>query len=134
MAVLLSEGCEKDRLTRRRRRSKLELKRMQSSLPRADFATGARMIERPVWPRRARRLLSRCALLVLVAVLVAGCGSASGTTSTVSTGPYQLVFSDDFNGAANTGVNTNNWIYDLGTGYPGGPPNWGTGEVEVMTD
>ena len=46
---------------------------------------------------------------------------------------YTLVFGDDFNGAAGTGVNTANWLYDTGTSYPGGPPNWGTGEVETMT-
>src|SRR5262245_34303747 len=51
---------------------------------------------------------------------------------------WQLVWSDEFAGAANTGVDTgpNGWIYDLGSGYacPGCPPNWGTGEVETMTD
>jgi beta-glucanase (GH16 family) len=45
-----------------------------------------------------------------------------------------LVFSDDFNGAAGTGVSTANWLYDLGTSYPGGAPNWGTHEVETMTN
>jgi beta-glucanase (GH16 family) len=47
---------------------------------------------------------------------------------------WNLVFSDDFNGPANTGVNRSNWIYDLGHGYPGGATNWGTGEIETMTD
>jgi beta-glucanase (GH16 family) len=31
-------------------------------------------------------------------------------------------------------VNTGNWRYDLGTSYPGGAPNWGTHEVETMTN
>ena len=44
------------------------------------------------------------------------------------------VFSDDFTGAAGTGLNRSNWLYDIGTGYPGGASNWGTGEVETMTD
>src|SRR3954452_22105605 len=44
------------------------------------------------------------------------------------------VFSDDFTGAAGTGLNRSNWLYDIGTGYPGGAANWGTGEVETMTD
>ncbi|NKQ27726.1 glycoside hydrolase family 16 protein, partial [Streptomyces galbus] len=47
---------------------------------------------------------------------------------------WTQVFLDDFNGAAGTGVNTSNWQYDLGTSYPGGAPNWGTGEVETMTN
>jgi beta-glucanase (GH16 family) len=45
-----------------------------------------------------------------------------------------LVFSDDFTGAANTGIDTANWLYDLGTSDPGGAPDFGTGEVETMTN
>jgi hypothetical protein len=47
---------------------------------------------------------------------------------------WNQIFVDDFNGPANTGVNTGNWRYTTGTGYPGGPPGFGTGEVEVMTN
>jgi beta-glucanase (GH16 family) len=47
---------------------------------------------------------------------------------------WNTVFSDDFTGAAGTGLNTADWLYDIGTGYPGGAANWGTGEVETMTD
>ena len=28
------------------------------------------------------------------------------------------------------GINEANWLYDIGTSYPGGAPNWGTGEIE----
>ncbi len=45
-----------------------------------------------------------------------------------------LIFSDDFTGAAGTGLDRTNWLYSIGTGYPGGAPNWGTGEIERMTD
>jgi beta-glucanase (GH16 family) len=44
------------------------------------------------------------------------------------------VWSDEFNGPANTGVNAANWLYDTGTKYPGGAADWGTGEVETMTN
>ncbi len=45
-----------------------------------------------------------------------------------------LIWSDEFSGGANTGVNTGNWLYDTGTCYPGCPAaQWGTGEVETMT-
>ena len=27
-----------------------------------------------------------------------------------------------------------NWIIDTGTSYPGGPANWGTGEIQVYTN
>jgi hypothetical protein len=52
-------------------------------------------------------------------------GAPSGMTT---------VFSDDFTGAAGSGLNTSNWLYDIGTSYPGGAGNWGTGEVETMTN
>lgn len=39
---------------------------------------------------------------------------------------WTLQFSDDFNGAAGSGLNTSNWRYDTGTG-------WGTGEIENMS-
>ncbi|GAA3282493.1 glycoside hydrolase family 16 protein [Dactylosporangium vinaceum] len=47
---------------------------------------------------------------------------------------WTQVFADDFSGSAGTGVNTANWLYDLGHGYPGGAGNWGTGEIENMTN
>ncbi|MDQ0936889.1 glycoside hydrolase family 16 protein [Streptomyces turgidiscabies] len=47
---------------------------------------------------------------------------------------WTQVFLDDFNGTAGTGVNTGNWQYATGTSYPGGPANWGTGEIETMTN
>jgi len=46
---------------------------------------------------------------------------------------YRLRFSDDFNGAAGASPNTANWQFATGHGYPGGAPNWGTGEIENMT-
>jgi beta-glucanase (GH16 family) len=49
---------------------------------------------------------------------------------------WTLVWSDEFNGLANTGVDNHKWIYDTGTGYGciGCPPNWGTGEIETMSN
>jgi beta-glucanase (GH16 family) len=46
---------------------------------------------------------------------------------------WTQIWGDDFSGPLGTGVDTNNWLYNLGTGYPGGAANWGTGEVETMT-
>ena len=48
--------------------------------------------------------------------------------------PWRLVWSDEFNGTANSRLNSADWLYDIGTQYPGGPPQWGTREVETMTD
>lgn len=46
---------------------------------------------------------------------------------------WNLVFSDDFNGAAGQLPSDRRWIFDLGHGYPGGGPNWGTREIESYT-
>ncbi len=42
---------------------------------------------------------------------------------------WSTVWSEDFNGGT---LNTANWLVRTGTQYPGGPANWGTGEVETM--
>jgi beta-glucanase (GH16 family) len=55
-------------------------------------------------------------------------------TPTPTTAPFTLIWSDEFDGAAGSKVDSNNWLYDIGTGYPGGAANWGTGEIEEMTD
>jgi beta-glucanase (GH16 family) len=39
------------------------------------------------------------------------------------------IFFDDFSGGL-----TDKWVYDVGTSYPGGPPNWGTGEIQCYTN
>jgi hypothetical protein len=61
--------------------------------------------------------------------------SATPSTTASAQTAWTLQWSDDFTGAANTGVNTANWIYDTGKGYGciGCPTNWGTGEVETMS-
>ncbi|MEE1941896.1 glycoside hydrolase family 16 protein [Streptomyces sp. TRM 70361] len=44
------------------------------------------------------------------------------------------VWSDDFDGPARSLPSAANWQIDTGHGYPGGPANWGTGEVQRYTD
>ncbi|MEU9140079.1 glycoside hydrolase family 16 protein [Streptomyces sp. NPDC048404] len=79
---------------------------------------------------------------VLIAVL--GTLSLAAAAATVATLPanasaptpptgWSQVFVDDFTGSAGSGVNATNWQYTTGTSYPGGPANFGTGEVETMT-
>ncbi|QNE29373.1 MULTISPECIES: acyltransferase family protein [Streptomyces] len=42
---------------------------------------------------------------------------------------------DDFDGPAGSAPSAANWVHDVGTCYPGCPaPQWGTGEVETMTE
>lgn len=40
------------------------------------------------------------------------------------------LFLDDFSAGA---LDTGTWTYDLGTSYPNGPANWGTGEIQTYT-
>ncbi|MGH8881216.1 MAG: 1,3-beta-glucanase, partial [Stackebrandtia sp.] len=46
---------------------------------------------------------------------------------------WTQVWADDFNGAAGSLPSADNWIFDTGHGYPGGPANWGTGEIQNYT-
>ncbi|TAQ83059.1 hypothetical protein B7494_g8617 [Chlorociboria aeruginascens] len=43
-------------------------------------------------------------------------------------------FFEPFLGVPNTLPSSENWIFDLGTSYPGGTPQWGNNEVEIYTD
>jgi beta-glucanase (GH16 family) len=79
-------------------------------------------------------VFSDCAAAALVATALIGCGGSDSQSHSLNSNPLAVIWSDEFNGPAGTGVNRDDWIYDVGTGYPGGPPNWGTGEVEDMTD
>ncbi|MEU9504399.1 glycoside hydrolase family 16 protein [Streptomyces sp. NPDC048196] len=58
--------------------------------------------------------------------------SAARTANTATA--FQEVWRTDFNGAAGSRPSGDDWIIDTGTGYPGGPGNWGTGERETYTD
>jgi beta-glucanase (GH16 family) len=46
---------------------------------------------------------------------------------------YTVTWCDDFNGGGYSPPSSSNWIIDTGTGYAGGPVNWGTGEVQTYT-
>ncbi|MCM2417121.1 discoidin domain-containing protein [Streptomyces sp. RKAG293] len=66
-------------------------------------------------------------------------GGGGGPTDPPPTDPppagdWTTVWNEDFTGAANTAPSAGNWITRTGTSYPGGPANWGTGEVETASD
>ncbi len=73
-------------------------------------------------------------LIVVLAIILALVASASVAPVHAQTS-WTLQWSDEFGGAAGTGVNLANWLYDTGKGYgcSGCPTNWGTGEVETMS-
>ena len=86
--------------------------------------------------KRRRLVLAIVAAVAPVAALLSVVAMPGAASAAVPAPPpgWTTVFSDDFNGAAGTGLNTANWLYDLGTSYPGGAGNWGTGEVESVTN
>ena len=86
------------------------------------------------WRPRTPVLLSLAVSAAVIVVDVPMIALSARASVPPTPAGWTLVFSDDFNGAANTGVNTSNWLYDIGTSYPGGAANWGTGEVETMTN
>ncbi|WP_433269438.1 carbohydrate-binding protein [Actinosynnema sp. CS-041913] len=89
-------------------------------------------------PSRRRRMPTTAAAL-LAALLTAVPAAVFATISAGATVPpaqqgWTVQWSDDFTGPANTLPAGSDWIIDLGHGYPGGPGNWGTGEVQNYTN
>jgi hypothetical protein len=86
---------------------------------------------------RLRRSLLAAATAAVTAALGAVTISAHAATTaavqaaSVAAPPagFSLTWSDDFTGAANTGLNTGTWKYDTGPGS-----SFGTGEIETMTN
>ncbi|MFJ3829151.1 acyltransferase family protein [Streptomyces sp. NPDC090046] len=75
---------------------------------------------------RLERLLTESGLLPGPAGAPAPGAGADGWTR---------LLHDDFDGPAGSSPSAVDWLHDLGTCYPGCPaPQWGTGEIETMTD
>jgi beta-glucanase (GH16 family) len=67
----------------------------------------------------------------MVFAVVLSLMAAVGCTTAATPSPWKLVWHDEFSGSGK--LDSSRWLYDLGHGYPGGAPNWGTGEVEYNT-
>ncbi|MBB0246676.1 family 16 glycosylhydrolase [Streptomyces alkaliphilus] len=93
-------------------------------------------------PARSRRRRRPKALIAGVGALLLAAGTV--TTALGSTGAqaaippaqdgWELVWGDDFEGPAGAPPSAENWQIDIGHSYPGGPDNWGTGEIQYYTD
>lgn len=74
-------------------------------------------------------------IAALAALLVSGAyanAADQGVTGVpVPQGFERAIFYDDF---SNGTLDLSKWKYDLGTQYPGGPENWGTGEIQSYTN
>jgi hypothetical protein len=90
------------------------------------------MRSRPNHPSpRRRTILSALLAPILVAVPLTIAAEASVPPPAPG---WTTVWSDDFNGASGSLPSSANWIIDTGHGYPGGPGNWGTGEIQNYTN
>lgn len=86
--------------------------------------------------QQRKQLSFRIAVLFIIGSLVLTALSLmpSSGTPKARAASWNLIWSDEFNGSAGTGVSSSNWLYDTGTSYPGGAANWGTNEVETMSN
>ncbi len=84
-------------------------------------------------PRRGRRVLAVATVVLALGSSVAVAVNANASVPPTPSG-WTHVWSDDFNGSANSLPSSSNWIIDTGTSYPGGPANWGTGEIQTYTN
>ena len=86
---------------------------------------------RPRLSRRSVLAVFAAALPMVVAATVTP--PAAGASVPPPPSGWSLVWSDDFDGPGGSLPSSANWIIDTGHGYPGGPGNWGTGEIQNYT-
>jgi beta-glucanase (GH16 family) len=72
------------------------------------------------------------AITMALAITAACMGVAASVPVSAAAPTWTTAFRDDFSGSGLP--NPANWQLTLGTSYPGGPANFGTGEIQVMTD
>ncbi|MFC4147066.1 carbohydrate-binding protein [Micromonospora mangrovi] len=82
---------------------------------------------------RSRRRLALAATVVATTTALAAVSMTAHAAVPAPPAGWNLMWSDDFTGAAGTLPSSTNWIIDTGTSYPGGPANWGTGEIQTYT-
>jgi hypothetical protein len=82
--------------------------------------------------RLRRSLLAAATATAAAALMTLTVTAHAATTAQAIAAPpagFTLTWSDDFTGAAGTGLNTGTWKYDTGPGS-----SFGTGEIETMTN
>jgi beta-glucanase (GH16 family) len=81
---------------------------------------------------RTKKIFRILNLVFLAGLAVSLLGIPTGISAQPNDAPaWKLFWSDEFNGTG--GIDPSRWLCDTGTSYPGGPANWGTGEVETYT-
>ncbi len=87
----------------------------------------------PHSPVRRRRRLALGAAAAAIAITIPLTQHAEASIPPPESG-WTQVWGDDFDGPAGALPSSSNWIFDIGHGYPGGPGNWGTGEIAAHTN
>ncbi|MGP3981608.1 glycoside hydrolase family 16 protein [Streptomyces sp. KR80] len=91
-------------------------------------------VTQPPPSRRRRAVLAACSVFTLALAVLAAVLTAGPARGDVPPAPgWNLQWSDDFNGPDRTLPSSTNWQIDTGHSYPGGPANWGTGEIQNYT-
>lgn len=81
---------------------------------------------------RSRRSLTLGALAATALIAVPLTVPAAASIPPPESG-WTTVFADDFTGGSGSLPSSANWLIDTGHSYPGGPANWGTGEIQNYT-
>jgi len=77
---------------------------------------------------RPRKNLTTGGIFLLTIILFSSCKKEA--VQTLPERNWEMVWGDDFTGAAGTSPSTTNWAFDIGTGQGG----WGNQELEYYTD
>ena len=97
-----------------------------------DAATADRWMADPGASRHRwhpyRWLIAVFAIVILIAAAAVALRKSSSGSAWTTT------WSDNFSGSGGTAPSSTNWRTSLGTSYPGGAAQWGTGETETYTD
>lgn len=72
-------------------------------------------------------------MLTIWASFVKRVKSLSPGTAALNKPGFSQTFLETFGGNPGTIPSSSNWVFDLGTSYPGGPPQWGNNEFETYT-
>jgi beta-glucanase (GH16 family) len=95
----------------------------------ASTATQPKGAHHPFGRHPVRRRWVLLAIALVAVVIAAGLA----VTRSRSSNGWKPVWQDDFAGATGTAPSAANWSMSTGTSYPGGAPQWGTGEQESYT-
>ncbi|MCO1577979.1 carbohydrate-binding protein [Crossiella sp. SN42] len=88
----------------------------------------------PIRRSRSRRWAIGAAVAAAATVVPLSLFAPAGAAVPPPPPGWSQVWADDFNGPSGSLPSGNNWIFDIGHGYPGGPANWGTGEIAYHTN